>query len=152
MIVTLIHWLRRRAGHVVGARPEAQWLGPSVPDDPGVRARLASFYAAAATGSGAGADEETIGSAHHARLSQKLLGAAGVERVLRDRPIHRVVVTDRRRHVAVGDDALALEQSVGQGPSVDGVQDRAQYMEKQPRLMERLKAGEQRCAGVNYGF
>src|SRR5213593_3907981 len=35
---------------------------------------------------------------------------------------------------------------------VYGVQDRAQYMEKQPRLMERLKAGEQRCAGVNYGF
>ncbi len=35
---------------------------------------------------------------------------------------------------------------------VYGVQDRTQYMEKQPRLMERLKAGEQRCAGVNYGF
>src|SRR6266516_4770077 len=35
---------------------------------------------------------------------------------------------------------------------VYGVQDRAQYMEKQPRLMERLKAGEQSCAGVNYGF
>ncbi len=35
---------------------------------------------------------------------------------------------------------------------VHGVQDRAEYMEKQPRLMERLKAGEQRCAGVNYGF
>ena len=35
---------------------------------------------------------------------------------------------------------------------VYGVQDRAQYMEKQPRLMERLKAGEQRCAGVNYSF
>src|SRR5204862_3302176 len=35
---------------------------------------------------------------------------------------------------------------------VYGVQDRTQYMERQPRLMERLKAGEQRCAGVNYGF
>src|SRR5213595_545328 len=35
---------------------------------------------------------------------------------------------------------------------VYGVQDRTLYMEKQPRLMERLKAGEQRCAGVNYGF
>jgi len=35
---------------------------------------------------------------------------------------------------------------------VYGVQDRAEYMEKQPRLLERLKAGEQRCAGVNYGF
>jgi len=35
---------------------------------------------------------------------------------------------------------------------VYGVQDRPQYMEKQPRLMERLKAGDQRCAGVNYGF
>jgi glutaconate CoA-transferase subunit A len=35
---------------------------------------------------------------------------------------------------------------------VHGVESRAQYMEKQPLLMERLKAGEQRCAGVNYGF
>src|SRR6266487_4084834 len=35
---------------------------------------------------------------------------------------------------------------------VYGVSDRAEYMQKQPRLMERLKAGEQRCAGVNYGF
>jgi glutaconate CoA-transferase subunit A len=35
---------------------------------------------------------------------------------------------------------------------VYGVRDRAEYMEKQPRLMERLKASEQRCAGVNYGF
>src|SRR5438445_5361581 len=35
---------------------------------------------------------------------------------------------------------------------VHGIPDRAEYMEKQPRLMERLKAGEQRCAGVNYGF
>jgi glutaconate CoA-transferase subunit A len=35
---------------------------------------------------------------------------------------------------------------------VYGVQTRTEYMEKQPRLMERLKAGEQRCAGVNYGF
>jgi hypothetical protein len=35
---------------------------------------------------------------------------------------------------------------------VYGVQGRAEYMAKQPRLMERLKAGEQRCAGVNYGF
>jgi len=35
---------------------------------------------------------------------------------------------------------------------VHGVRDRAEYMEKQPRLTERLKAGEQRCAGVNYGF
>src|SRR5881392_1947731 len=35
---------------------------------------------------------------------------------------------------------------------VYGVQGRAEYMEKQPRLLERLKAGEQRCAGVNYGF
>ena len=35
---------------------------------------------------------------------------------------------------------------------VYGVRTRAEYMDKQPRLMERLKAGEQRCAGVNYGF
>jgi len=35
---------------------------------------------------------------------------------------------------------------------VYGVQDRAEYMQKQPRLAERLKAGEQFSAGVNYGF
>jgi len=35
---------------------------------------------------------------------------------------------------------------------VYGVSDRGQYMQKQTRLVERLKAGEQRCAGVNYGF
>ena len=35
---------------------------------------------------------------------------------------------------------------------VYGVSDRGQYMRKQTRLVERLKAGEQRCAGVNYGF
>ena len=35
---------------------------------------------------------------------------------------------------------------------VYGVKDRAEYMSKQPRLRERLKAGEQRCAGVNYGY
>ena len=35
---------------------------------------------------------------------------------------------------------------------VHGVQGRAEYMEKQPRLVERLKAAEQRCTGVNYGF
>jgi len=35
---------------------------------------------------------------------------------------------------------------------VYGVQGRAEYMEKQPRLKERLKAAEQYSAGVNYGF
>jgi glutaconate CoA-transferase, subunit A len=35
---------------------------------------------------------------------------------------------------------------------VYGVKTRAEYMAKQPRLVERLKAGEQRCAGVNYGY
>ncbi len=35
---------------------------------------------------------------------------------------------------------------------VYGVQGRAEYMRKQPRLLERLRAEEQRCAGVNYGF
>jgi glutaconate CoA-transferase subunit A len=35
---------------------------------------------------------------------------------------------------------------------VYGVKTRAEYMQKQPRLLERLKAGEQRCAGVNYGY
>jgi len=35
---------------------------------------------------------------------------------------------------------------------VYGVKSRGEYMQKQPRLMERLRAAEQRCAGVNYGF
>jgi len=35
---------------------------------------------------------------------------------------------------------------------VYGVPGRAEYMEKQPRLKERLKAAEQYSAGVNYGF
>ena len=35
---------------------------------------------------------------------------------------------------------------------VYGVQGRVEYMEKQPRLKERLKASEQYSAGVNYGF
>jgi glutaconate CoA-transferase subunit A len=35
---------------------------------------------------------------------------------------------------------------------VYGVQTRAEYMQKQPRLAERLRAGEQSSTGVNYGF
>ena len=35
---------------------------------------------------------------------------------------------------------------------VYGVQNRGEYMQQQPRLAERLKAGEQFSAGVNYGF
>src|SRR6266850_43227 len=35
---------------------------------------------------------------------------------------------------------------------VYGVPGRAEYMQKQPRLKERLKAAEQYSAGVNYGF
>ncbi|MGH7530810.1 MAG: CoA transferase subunit A [Gemmatimonadales bacterium] len=35
---------------------------------------------------------------------------------------------------------------------VHGVPDRAAYMEKQPGLADRLRAGERSCAGVNYGF
>jgi glutaconate CoA-transferase subunit A len=35
---------------------------------------------------------------------------------------------------------------------VHGVRDRAEYMAKQPGLKERLKAGTQMAAGVNYGF
>ncbi len=35
---------------------------------------------------------------------------------------------------------------------VYGVQDRAGYLAKMPGLTERLKASEQICAGVNYGF
>src|SRR5881396_2542208 len=62
---------------------------------------------------------------------------------------------DRDNDFYVGWEAIsrepdALERYLDE--FVYGVQDRAQYMEKQPRLMERLKAGEQRCAGVNYGF
>jgi hypothetical protein len=32
------------------------------------------------------------------------------------------------------------------------VKDRAEYLEKQPGLRERLKAGKQKSAGVNYGY
>ena len=35
---------------------------------------------------------------------------------------------------------------------VHGVRDRAEYMAKQPEIKERLKAGTQMAAGVNYGF
>jgi len=35
---------------------------------------------------------------------------------------------------------------------VYGVRDRAEYMQKQPGLADRLKARAQFCAGVNYGF
>lgn len=35
---------------------------------------------------------------------------------------------------------------------VYGVQDRAGYLAKQPGLVDRLRAKEQRCAGVNYGY
>jgi glutaconate CoA-transferase subunit A len=35
---------------------------------------------------------------------------------------------------------------------VFGVRDRAEYLAKQPELMERLKARAQVCAGVNYGY
>ncbi len=35
---------------------------------------------------------------------------------------------------------------------VYGVKDRAEYLAKQPGLTSRLKAKDQICAGVNYGF
>jgi glutaconate CoA-transferase subunit A len=35
---------------------------------------------------------------------------------------------------------------------VHGVRDRAEYMARQPELKERLRAGTQMAAGVNYGF
>ncbi|HEY8105307.1 MAG TPA: CoA-transferase [Gemmatimonadales bacterium] len=35
---------------------------------------------------------------------------------------------------------------------VHGVSDRQAYLQKQPGLIERLRAGEQVCAGVNYGY
>jgi glutaconate CoA-transferase subunit A len=35
---------------------------------------------------------------------------------------------------------------------VHGVENRAEYLQKQPGLMKRLKAGKQVCGGVNYGY
>ena len=35
---------------------------------------------------------------------------------------------------------------------VHGVADRAEYLRKQPELRQRLKARDQICAGVNYGY
>jgi len=62
---------------------------------------------------------------------------------------------DRDNEFYIGWDTISRE-SAGLSHYLDefvyGVRDRAEYMQKQPRLAERLKAGEQRCAGVNYGF
>jgi len=62
---------------------------------------------------------------------------------------------DRDNEFYIGWDPISRE-SAGLNHYLDefvyGVRDRAEYMQKQPRLAERLKAGEQRCAGVNYGF
>jgi glutaconate CoA-transferase subunit A len=51
---------------------------------------------------------------------------------------------------AISRDAKSLDRYLGE--FVYGVRDRGQYMEKQPALADRLKAREQVCAGVNYGF
>ena len=62
---------------------------------------------------------------------------------------------DRDNDFYVGWEAISRERaelSSYLDEFVYGVQDRVEYMEKQPRLMERLKAGEQRCEGVNYGY
>jgi len=62
---------------------------------------------------------------------------------------------DRDNEFYIGWDTISRE-SAGLNHYLDefvyGVRYRAEYMQKQPRLAERLKAGEQRCAGVNYGF
>jgi glutaconate CoA-transferase subunit A len=51
---------------------------------------------------------------------------------------------------AISRDSAALTRYLEQ--FVYGVRDRAEYMQQQRGLAARLKAKEQRCAGVNYGF
>ena len=51
---------------------------------------------------------------------------------------------------AISRDRKALERYLDE--FVYGARDRDEYMKKQPVLVERLKAREQFCAGVNYGF
>ncbi len=51
---------------------------------------------------------------------------------------------------AVSRDAVALEGYLREW--VFGVRDRAEYLAKQPELRARLKARQQMCAGVNYGY
>jgi glutaconate CoA-transferase, subunit A len=51
---------------------------------------------------------------------------------------------------AISRDPKALERYLDE--FVYDVRDRDEYMQKQPALVERLKAREQFCAGVNYGF
>jgi glutaconate CoA-transferase subunit A len=62
---------------------------------------------------------------------------------------------DRDNDFYVGWEAISKDRA-GLAHYLDefvyGVGARAEYMEKQPRLIERLKAGEQMSAGVNYGF
>jgi len=55
---------------------------------------------------------------------------------------------------------IAWEEISREAPALDvylkewvhGVADRAEYIAKLPGLTQRLKAREQRCAGVNYGY
>ena len=51
---------------------------------------------------------------------------------------------------AISRDDRSLERFLDE--FVYGVRDRAEYMQKQPGLADRLKARAQFCAGVNYGF
>jgi glutaconate CoA-transferase subunit A len=51
---------------------------------------------------------------------------------------------------AISRDGRSLERFLDE--FVYGVRDRAEYMQKQPGLADRLKARAQFCAGVNYGF
>jgi len=50
----------------------------------------------------------------------------------------------------VSRDAAALDAYLKEW--VHGVADRAEYLRRQPELMKRLKARDQFCAGVNYGY
>ena len=62
---------------------------------------------------------------------------------------------DRDNDFYVGWEAIAKERTTLANyldEFVYGVHDRAEYMQKQPRLAERLRAGEQLSSGVNYGF
>jgi glutaconate CoA-transferase subunit A len=51
---------------------------------------------------------------------------------------------------AISRDAKSLDRYLD--AFVYGVRDRGEYMQQQPALADRLKAREQVCAGVNYGF
>jgi glutaconate CoA-transferase subunit A len=62
---------------------------------------------------------------------------------------------DRDNDFYVGWEAITRDPARLQAyleTEVHGVRDRAEYLRRQPGLVERLRAKEQRCAGVNYGY